>query len=87
MLAMPQAISPSDALTIDEQLVVAIPNGHERGKVAVVVRDSLSRRDLGEVIFPLHKLAEKGSVQGWYFCKKPGGSKTALEIKGYFTCV
>jgi len=32
----------------------------------------LGAQDLGEQVFPVHKLAQAGSVQGWYNCKQPG---------------
>ena len=36
----------------------------------------LAAQDLGEQVFPVHKLAAAGSVQGWYNCKKPGTAAT-----------
>jgi len=84
-LSAPQEIAATaiDSISFDEALEMEVPKGEEKGKLCLVLVDSGTGNDIGEIVFPVHKLATVGTVQGWYHLKEPGSSKTAGEVKGY----
>lgn len=61
---------------VNESLQISVEPGQEKGRLIIAVVDAVSGSDLGEQVFPVHKLAAAGSVQGWYNCKKPGTAAT-----------
>ena len=57
-------------VAVKEKQTVQVPPWQDKGKLRLVVLDAVSSSDVGQIVFPLHKLAAAGSVQGWYHLKR-----------------
>ena len=56
-------------VAVKEKQTVQVPPWQDKGKLRLVVLDAASSSEVGQIVFPLHKLAAAGSVQGWYHLK------------------